>query len=104
LLRSEGRAKAMAEHLREDRIPVAKPATFDGDSDQHTVDCERVLAMLSHGPDPRKDCVYPVGGLTRRYLVAARGPVASAQANLESAAHDFPPEIVDRWTAQFPKT
>jgi hypothetical protein len=51
---------------------MAKPATFDGYSDQYTRDCERV--------GPWKELVYLVGGLTPRYLVKARPPVVPAHA------------------------
>ena len=53
---------------------MAKPATFDGYSDQYTVDCERVLVTLLRGLGPWKESVFLVGGLTPRYLVAARPP------------------------------
>jgi hypothetical protein len=53
---------------------MAKPATLDGYSDQYTLDCERVLVTLLRGLGPWKDSVYLVGGLTPRYLVAARPP------------------------------
>lgn len=59
---------------------MAKPATLDGYSDQYTVDCERVLVTLLRGLGPWKDSVYLVGGLTPRYLVAARPPVVPAHA------------------------
>lgn len=59
---------------------MAKPATRDGYSDQHTVDCERVLVTLLRGLGPWKDSVYLVGGLTPRYLVPARPPSAPAHA------------------------
>ncbi len=59
---------------------MAKPATFDGYSDQYTVDCERVLVTLLRGLGPWKDSVYLVGGLTPRYLVAARPPAVPAHA------------------------
>jgi hypothetical protein len=59
---------------------MAKPATFDGYSDQYTVDCERVLVTLLRGLGPWKESVYLVGGLTPRYLVAARPPVVPAHA------------------------
>lgn len=54
---------------------MAKPSTFEGYSEEHTVDCERVLVTLLRGLGPWKDSVYLVGGLTPRYLVAARPPV-----------------------------
>lgn len=59
---------------------MAKPATLGGYSDQYTVDCERVLVTLLRGLGPWKDSVYLVGGLTPRYLVAARPPVVPAHA------------------------
>lgn len=57
---------------------MAKPATLDGYSDQYTIDYERVLGTLLRGLGPWKDSVYLVGGLTPRYLVAARPPVVPA--------------------------
>lgn len=59
---------------------MVKPATLDGYSDQYTVDCERVLVTLLRGLGPWKESVYLVGGLTPRYLVAARPPVVPAHA------------------------
>ena len=59
---------------------MAKPATFDGYSDQHTVDCERVLVTLLRGLGPWKESVFLVGGLTPRYLVPARPPAVPAHA------------------------
>lgn len=59
---------------------MTKPATVDGYSDQYTVDCERVLVTLLRGLGPWKDSVYLVGGLTPRYLVAARPPAVPAHA------------------------
>ena len=59
---------------------MAKPATFDGYSDQYTVDCERVLVTLLRGLGPWKESVCLVGGLTPRYLVAARPPEVPAHA------------------------
>jgi hypothetical protein len=59
---------------------MAKPATLDGYSDQYTLDCERVLVTLLRGLGPWKDSVYLVGGLTPRYLVAARPPIVPAHA------------------------
>ena len=59
---------------------MAKPATFDGYSDEYTKDCERVLVTLLRGLGPWKESVYLVGGLTPRYLVAARPPVVPAHA------------------------
>ena len=59
---------------------MAKPATFDGYSDRYTVDCERVLVTLLRGLGPWKEAVFLVGGLTPRYLVAARPPDVPAHA------------------------
>jgi len=59
---------------------MAKPATLDGYSDRYTVDCERVLVTLLRGLGPWKESVYLIGGLTPRYLVAARPPVVPAHA------------------------
>lgn len=58
---------------------MAKPATLDGHSDQYTLDCERVLVTLLRGLGPWKDSVCLVGGLTPRYLVKARPPVAGGR-------------------------
>ena len=59
---------------------MAKPMTFDGYSDQYTIDCERVLVTLLRGLGPWKESVFLVGGLTPRYLVAARPPEVPAHA------------------------
>ncbi len=59
---------------------MAKPVTLDGYSDQYTLDCERLLVTLLRGLGPWKDSVYLIGGLTPRYLVAARPPVVPAHA------------------------
>lgn len=59
---------------------MAKPATLDGYSDQYTTDCERLLVTLLRGLGPWKDSIYLIGGLTPRYLVAARPPVVPAHA------------------------
>jgi hypothetical protein len=53
---------------------MAKPATFDGYDDEYTVECERVLVTLLRGLGPWKESVFLIGGLTPRYLVAARPP------------------------------
>ena len=53
---------------------MVKPATLDGYSDHYTVECERVLVTLLRGLGPWKESVFLVGGLTPRYLVAARSP------------------------------
>ena len=59
---------------------MAKPATFDGYTDQYTVDCERVLVTLLRGLGPWKESVFLIGGLTPRYLVAARPPTVPPHA------------------------
>ncbi|MBN8455441.1 antitoxin [Accumulibacter sp.] len=59
---------------------MAKPATLDGYSDQHTLDCERVLVTLLRGLGPWKNSVYLIGGLTPRYLVPTRPPAVPAHA------------------------
>ena len=59
---------------------MVKPATFDGYSNQYTVDCERVLVTLLRGLGPWKESVFLVGGLTPGYLVAARPPEVPAHA------------------------
>ncbi len=59
---------------------MAKPATFDGYGDRYTVDCERVLVTLLRGLGPWKESVFLVGGLTPRYLAAARPPEVPAHA------------------------
>ncbi len=59
---------------------MVKPATFDGYSDRYTVECERVLVTLLRGLGPWKESVFLVGGLTPRYLVAARPPEVPAHA------------------------
>ena len=55
---------------------MAKPATFN----EYTVDCERVLVTLLRGLGPWKASVFLIGGLTPRYLVAAKHPAAPAHA------------------------
>jgi hypothetical protein len=59
---------------------MAKPGTFDGYSDEYTVECERVLVTLLRGLGPWKESVFLIGGLTPRYLVAARPPEVPAHA------------------------
>ncbi len=59
---------------------MAKPTTLHGYTNQHTVDCERVLVTLLRGLGPWKESVILVGGLTPRYLVAARPPAVPAHA------------------------
>lgn len=53
---------------------MAKPQTIDGYEAAVTEGCERVLVTLLRGLGPWKDSVYLVGGLTPRYLIAARHP------------------------------
>ncbi len=62
---------------------MAKPATRDGYSDEYTIDCERVLVTLLRGLGPWKDSVFLVGGLTPRYLVAARPPAVPPHAGTQ---------------------
>jgi len=59
---------------------MAKPATFDGYDDEYTVECERMLVTLLRGLGPWKESVFLIGGLTPRYLVAARPPDVPAHA------------------------
>ena len=59
---------------------MIKPETLDGYNDHYTADCERVLVTLLRGLGPWKESVYLVGGLTPRYLVAARPPTVPAHA------------------------
>ena len=59
---------------------MAKPATYEGYSDEYTVECERVLVTLLRGLGPWNESVFLVGGLTPRYLVAARPPEVPAHA------------------------
>jgi len=59
---------------------MAKPATFNGYTDNYTADCERVLVTLLRGLGPWKESVFLVGGLTPRYLVPARPPAVPAHA------------------------
>lgn len=54
--------------------------TFDGYTEQYTVDCERVLVTFLRGIGPWKESVFLVGGLTPRYLVTARPPAVPAHA------------------------
>ena len=53
---------------------MVKPTTFNCYSDRYTANCERVLVTLLRGLGPRKESVFLVGGLTPRFLVAARPP------------------------------
>ena len=59
---------------------MIKPVMLGGYNDQYTVDCERVLVTLLRGLGPWKESVYLVGGLTPRYLVAARPPTVPPHA------------------------
>jgi hypothetical protein len=52
----------------------AKPPTLNGYEPNLVDACERVLVTLLNGLGPLKDSVCLVGGLTPRYLVAARPP------------------------------
>ena len=82
LMHGAGRARGNGEAPapRKDRFLMTKPSTFDGYTDQHTVDCERVLVTLLRGLGPWKESVFLVGGLTPRYLVAARPPAVPPHA------------------------
>jgi hypothetical protein len=62
---------------------MAKPATFDGYSDEYTLDCERLLVTLLRGLGPWKESVYLIGGLTPRYLVQHRPPAVPAHAGTQ---------------------
>lgn len=53
---------------------MTKPKTFDAYNGAVTEAAERVLVTLLRGFGPWKDTVFLVGGLTPRYLVAARPP------------------------------
>lgn len=53
---------------------MAKPKTLAGYDDGVTEACERILVTLLRGFGPWKESVFLVGGLTPRYLVAARPP------------------------------
>lgn len=53
---------------------MTKPKTFDAYNGAVTEAAERVLVTLLRGIGPWKDTVFLVGGLTPRYLVAARPP------------------------------
>ena len=53
---------------------MAKPPTRDGYSNEHTIDCERLLVTLLRGLGPWKDSVFLVGGLTPRYIVLKNPP------------------------------
>ena len=53
---------------------MGKPKTFDAYNGAVTEAAERVLVTLLRGFGPWKDTVFLVGGLTPRYLVAARPP------------------------------
>ena len=53
---------------------MSKPKTFDAYNGAVTQAAERVLVTLLRGFGPWKDTVFLVGGLTPRYLVAARPP------------------------------
>lgn len=53
---------------------MTKPKTFGAYNGAVTEAAERVLVTLLRGVGPWKDTVFLVGGLTPRYLVAARPP------------------------------
>ncbi len=53
---------------------MTKPKTFDAYNGAVTEAAERVLVTLLRGFGPWKDTVFLVGGLTPRYVVAARPP------------------------------
>lgn len=53
---------------------MSKPATREGYSNEHTLDCERVLVTLLRGLGPWKKSVFLVGGLVPRYIVGATPP------------------------------
>lgn len=50
---------------------MVKPATRDGYSGQHTLDCERLLVTLLRGLGPWKQSIFLVGGLAPRYIAPA---------------------------------
>src|SRR3546814_1608607 len=53
---------------------MTKPKTMAAYDGGVTEACERVLVTLLRGFGPWKESVFLVGGLTPRYLVAARPP------------------------------
>lgn len=53
---------------------MVKPQTIGGYESPVTDACERVLVTLLRGLGPWKNTVFLVGGLTPRYLIAARPP------------------------------
>ncbi len=59
---------------------MTKPQFLVDYSEDVTRDCERVLVTLFSGLGPWRDSVFLVGGLTPRYLVAARPPDVPAHA------------------------
>ena len=62
---------------------MAKPATFDGYSDQYTLDCERVLVTLLRGLGPWKNSQpkrqYSSGSKDAIKAVTDEGTRTSAQ-------------------------
>ena len=48
---------------------MTKPVTLDGYSDQHTVDCERVLVTLLRRLGPWKESVLAMAGSHRTWCV-----------------------------------
>lgn len=59
---------------------MPKPLTLDGYSEEVTRDCERVLVTLLRRLGPHRGSLVLVGGLTPRYLVAARPPAVPQHA------------------------
>jgi hypothetical protein len=59
---------------------MPKPNTLDGYSEQVTRDCERVLVTLLRNLGPHRGSFVLVGGLTPRYLVPQRPPIAPQHA------------------------
>lgn len=66
---------------------MAKPTTRVGYSDEHTIDCERLLVTLLRGLGPWKHSVFLVGGLAPRYIVRARPPAVPAHARKARSSH-----------------
>ncbi|MCW2244767.1 hypothetical protein M2352_000358 [Azospirillum fermentarium] len=59
---------------------MTKPQFLTGYDPTVTYECERVLVTLFSGLGPWRESVFLVGGLTPRYLVAARPPAVPAHA------------------------
>lgn len=62
---------------------MVKPDTRAGYSEEHTLDCERVLVTLLRGLGPWKNSIFLVGGLTPRYIVRARSPAPPPHAGTQ---------------------